>query len=218
MHPPGRGILRRQGFTAAGLPGTVYKVGVGGFDHSAVEYPILRWEAGEKFAKKTHMNNDWEIKSRAHACTLTGTPFSEGEFFHTLLYRERDGFRREDLCAAAWEARNENIRPFSFWRTKYEPPAPPKPEPLQKDDAEGLLRQMIASNDSRYLNAAYILALMLERKRILRPMPSEDPDVLVYEHAKTGEVFALGNPRLGIEQIPAVQREVAELLETGLGT
>ncbi len=162
------------------------------------------------------MNQDWEIKSRSHACSRTGTPFVEGEFFYTLLYRDKDGFRREDLCLAAWESRNDNIQPFSFWRTKYEPPAPPKPEPLQKDDAEGLLRQMMATGDARYRNTAYILALMLERKRLLRPMPSEDSEVLVYEHAKTGEVFTLENPHLGLEQIPAVQREVAELLSTGL--
>jgi hypothetical protein len=75
---------------------------------------------------------------------------------------------------------------------------------------------MMHAADPRYLNAAYILALMLERKRILRPMPSEDPEVLVYEHAKTGEVFALHNPHLSLEQIPDVQREVASLLSTGL--
>lgn len=162
------------------------------------------------------MNNEWEIKSRSQACTKTGRAFENGEFFYTLLYREKEGFRREDLCQQAWEARNDNLLPFSFWRTKYEPPPPPKPEPLQKDDAEGLLRQMVSANDPRYQKATYILALMLERKRLLRPMESQDADLLVYEHSKTGEVFALVNPQLGLEQIPAVQREVAELLESGL--
>lgn len=158
---------------------------------------------------------DWEIKGRSMACTRSGRAFEEGEFFYTLLYREADGFRREDWCVEEWEARNDNIRPFSFWKSKFEPPAPPKPEPLKKDDAEGLLRQMLESGNPVYRNAQYILALMLERKRVLKPLPSEDPDVLVYERAKTGEVFAIPDPHLGLEQVPAVQKEVAELLEAG---
>ncbi len=156
--------------------------------------------------------NDWDIKSRAHACARTGREFAEGEFFYTLLFREGEGFRREDVSEEAWRGRNDNIEPFSFWRTKYEPPAPPAPEPLRKDDAEGLLRQLIARQDAATANASYILALMLERKRVLRPVDSQDDDVLVYEHVGTGETFVIPNPRLTLVQIPEVQREVAELL------
>ncbi len=162
---------------------------------------------------------DWEIKSRAHGCTRTDKPFVEGEFFHTLLFREDDGsFRREDLCEEAWQSRNENIAPFSFWRSKYEPPPPPAPEALKKNDAESLLRALIADGNPRYRNAIYILALMLERKRILRPVEQPDPDTLVYEHPPTGETFILKNPHLAMEQIPDVQKEVAELLDESLGS
>lgn len=158
------------------------------------------------------MQADWEIKSRAHVCARTGREFQPGETFFTLLIRDGDGFRREDLSEEAWEARNDNIQPFSFWRSKYEPPAPPPPEPLPRDDAEGLLRRLVAENDPAYANVRYILALMLERKKMLRPMESSDEDILVYEHISTGETFVLANPRLGLEQIPAVQKEVGALL------
>lgn len=162
------------------------------------------------------MQQDWEIKSRAHACAQTGREFAEGEMFYTLLYRDADGFRREDICEDAWTNRNDNIAPFSFWKTKYEPPPPPAPEPLQKNDAESLLRALIDANDPRYENAIFILALMLERKRVLRPMESSDDDTLVYEHPKSGETFILKNPHLGMEQIPTVQQEVAALLDASL--
>lgn len=162
------------------------------------------------------MQADWDIKSRAHACSRTGRAFAEGEFFYTLLVREGEGFRREDLCEEAWRERNDNIVPFSFWRSKYEPPAPPAPEAIAKDDAEGLLRRLIEGNDPAHRNAKYILALMLERKRMLKPVESSDGDMLVYEHAVTGETLVLENPRLGLEQITEVQHEVAEMLGTGL--
>jgi len=122
---------------------------------------------------------------------------------------------REDICEEAWQSRNENIQPFSFWRSKYEPPAPPPPEALPRDDAEGLLRRLVAENDPAYANVRYILALMLERKRLLRPMESQDDDMLVYEHVATGETIVLANPHLGFDQIPAVQKEVGDLLAAG---
>ncbi|MFZ4775710.1 MAG: hypothetical protein ACOYM3_10120 [Terrimicrobiaceae bacterium] len=158
------------------------------------------------------MQADWEIKSRAHVCARTGKEFQPGDTFFTLLIREGEGFRREDLSEEAWESRNENIQPFSFWRSKYEPPAPPPPEPMPRDDAEGLLRRLVAENDPAYANVRYILVLMLERKRLLRPMESQDDDMLVYEHVATGETIVISNPRLSLDQIPAVQKEVSALL------
>jgi len=163
------------------------------------------------------MQADWEIKSRSHHCSRSGQEFVEGDVFYTLLFRDGDGYRREDLSEAEWQDRNDNIQPFSFWKSTYEPPAPPPPEALQKNDAEALLRQLIALGDMRYDKTIYILALMLERKRQLRSVISEDDITLVYEHPRTGETFVFRNPHLSLDQIPAVQREVADLLTESLG-
>ncbi|MFV0415783.1 MAG: hypothetical protein ACK5NG_05395 [Chthoniobacterales bacterium] len=158
------------------------------------------------------MNNDWNIKGRAQVCAVTEREFAEGESFYTLLYDEAEGFRREDLSEEAWAARNENIQPFSFWKSKYEPPLPPPPETLKKDDAEGLLRYLVEQNLPEHTNARYILALMLERKRVFRPIDGPDDDTLIYEHVKSGDVFSIQNPKLSMEQIPLVQQEVSALL------
>lgn len=163
------------------------------------------------------MNLDWEIRKRSDVCTLTGRPFCEDEFFYTAIFREGDGFRREDLCEEAWAGRPDEPAPFSFWRSKFELPPPPPPEPLAKQDAEGILRHLIAENAETSKNARYILALMLERKRLLKPMESTDPDVLVYERVGSGETFLIPNPRLGLAQVPEVQREVSALLGLQLG-
>ena len=79
------------------------------------------------------MANDWEIKSRAEKCAVTERPFQDGEYFYTLLFHDKDGFRREDLSEEAWQQRNDNIQPFSFWRAKFEPPPPQAPEALRKE-------------------------------------------------------------------------------------
>jgi hypothetical protein len=57
---------------------------------------------------------------------------------------------------------------------------------------------------------------MLERKRILRPVESNDASLLVYEHTGTGESFVVANPGLSLETISAIQSEVYEMLARSL--
>ena len=161
------------------------------------------------------MQQDWNIKARAEACDATGRPFAEGEIFHTTLYVDGEGFRRRDLCEEAWKALSIDPNaapPFSAWRSKFEPPAPPPPEPLPRDDAEGMLRRLIESNDPAHTNTRYLLAVMLERKRLLRQQPSPDKATLIYERAGTGETFIIADPNLSLSDLVAVQEEVSALL------
>ncbi|MEY2576745.1 MAG: hypothetical protein QOF80_2232 [Verrucomicrobiota bacterium] len=160
--------------------------------------------------------NEWPIKHRADACARTGRPFAAGEQFYTLLFREGDGFRREDLSEEAWAQRNENIRPFSFWKMRYEPPPAAPPEALAKESAEELLRRLLAENKPANANACYVLAVMLERKRVLKQLKTEqaeDRPVLVYEHAKSGDVFIVPDARLRLDELEHVQHEVSQLLK-----
>jgi hypothetical protein len=158
--------------------------------------------------------NEWAIKHRSDACTTTHRPFVEGEYFYTLLFREGDGFRREDLSEEAWAARNENIQPFSFWKTRYQPTPPEPAETLAKENAEQLFRRLISS-DNAPANACYVLAVMLERKRVLKQIKAEQAEngrVLIYEQPATGDVFIVPDPQLRMDEVESVQNEVANLL------
>ncbi len=115
----------------------------------------------------TPLPNEWAVKRRADACAVTRRPFVTGEYFYTLLFHDADGYRREDLSEEAWQNRNENIQPFSFWKSRYEPLPAPSPEPLPKENAEQLFRRLISSETSNP-SACYVLAAMLERKRVLK--------------------------------------------------
>lgn len=165
----------------------------------------------------TALTNEWPIKHRADSCAATGRFFAAGEPFYTLLFREGDGFRREDLSEEAWANRNENIRPFSFWKSRYEPPPPVAPESLPKENAEDLLRRLLAENNKEHANACYVLAVMLERKRVLKQIKSEetkDGRVLIYEHGKNGDVFIVRDPQLRLAEIESIQNEISALLNT----
>ena len=161
------------------------------------------------------MASDWEIKSRGDRCSVTGHPFEDGEFFYTLLFRERGGgFRREDFSEEAWKQRDIKKPPFSFWKSKFEVP-PPVTEALPKQTAEDLLRRYLQEPGNGHARVRYILALMLERKRILKPIETKEDDgerLLIYEHRSSGEVFVIPDPNLRLDQIEEVQLEVAGLL------
>jgi hypothetical protein len=160
--------------------------------------------------------NEWAIKHRADRCAVTERPFATGEYFYTLLFRDADGYRREDLSEEAWANRNENIRPFSFWKTRYEPLPPPAPEPLAKENAEQLFRRLMASENPP-ANASYVLAAMLERKRVLKQIKTENAAsarVLIYEDRATGDAFVVPDPQLRLDELESVQNEVAQLLRT----
>lgn len=153
---------------------------------------------------------------------MCGKPFTDKESYHTLLVDEKSEFRRSDVCVACWPAKfadAQNQSGFvSHWQGVYEAPAPVT-EAIQKDTAETLLRKLIEQNDPQHAPAAYILAVMLERKRILKVKEQIVRDghrIFIYEQPKTGDVFTIADPDLRLDQLEVVQRDVAALLEHGL--
>lgn len=167
---------------------------------------------------------EWNIQSRAHACQGCGRAFKDREPLHTLLSDERQVYHRLDVCEACWQAQHaqgsNHRRGFvSHWESRYEPPPAHAPEAIQRETAETLLRKLGQLGDPAHAGAVFILAVMLERKRILRvkAQPQEaGRRVLIYEHARSGEVFTIPDPGLQLDQLEAVQRDVAHLLEHGL--
>ena len=52
-------------------------------------------------------------------------------------------------------------------------PPPPAPEAIRKENAESLLRKLMERGDPRFSAASYILAVVLERKRLLKKWDDE---------------------------------------------
>jgi hypothetical protein len=169
--------------------------------------------------------NEWNIQSRAQACEACTKPFTDRQAYHTLLYDEKaDQLRRMDVCDACWQSQfsvgaRERKGFVSHWQGIFEAPPAQAPDPIQKATAETLLRKLIELNDPRYAPAAFILAVMLERKRLLRvkeQLVREGRRVFLYEQPGTGDLFAITDPDLHLNQLEAVQHDVAQLLEHGL--
>jgi hypothetical protein len=163
------------------------------------------------------MNQEWTIQSRAHQCAVSGQPFEEDEVFYTLLYLNGGEFRREDVCDAVFRSRDANApEPFSFWKTKYQKPPAAPVEAVTKQTAEGLLRRYVEEARPEHEAVRFVLALMLERKRLLKETAVKRSDdgklIRIYEQPKSGDVFLIVDPELRLDQVAGVQEQVAALL------
>ncbi|MES2707755.1 MAG: hypothetical protein V4726_14270 [Verrucomicrobiota bacterium] len=165
------------------------------------------------------INENWNIRTRAHVCAHSGTPFKDGEEFVTVLLEEpKTGeLLRRDYSLASWkEIEPALTTPFSFWRSEFTvTKSEARPEIAEKESAETLLRRLVAGDSITTENTRYILAVMLERKKQLKQTgtrETKDATFLIYEHGKSGEVYIIRDPELRLDQIEEVQKEVSRLL------
>ena len=152
---------------------------------------------------------DWRLKPRAQRCAGCGAPFAPGGVGHSLLTPDADGgFARRDLCPACFAALPASAR------RREEPAAEHRVSP------EAVLRALAERGAPGDRAAIYVLALLLERgKRLVERQVATDAAgrrVHLYECRGTGEAFAVAEPDLAAVDLPAVQRQVAGLLEHGL--
>lgn len=168
--------------------------------------------------------NEWNIQSRGHACEACQQSFTDKQIYHTLLFDASPDLRRSDVCESCWQkqaAASENPKDLiSRWQGNYIAPTPAV-DAIQKETAETLLKKLIEQNDPRYIPAGFILAVMLERKRILKVKEQiilNGKRTFIYEQAKTGDVFTITDPDLHLNQLEQVQHDVAHLLEHGFNS
>lgn len=163
------------------------------------------------------MNSEWNIRICADQCAGCQKKFADRETLMSRLRFAPDGYLREDFCPACWPSRGMGDgAEVSAWSAKWIAPEKKSSEPLKKETAESLLRELMETEDPAKRNVIFILAVMLERRRILVEKEVQmQPDGLkirVYEHKQTGESFVVPDPQLRLKEIESVQMEVMELL------
>ncbi len=165
------------------------------------------------------LERQWKISSRKHACSHTEERFEEGQPFYTAIFwdEEEGEFRREDFSETAWEELKDSFQPFSFWKSFYEPPVPDakKQDVVAKEDAETTLKRMIEENDPTTEKTRFLLALMLERKKILQQIDAQEKDgkrLVIYKRRKTEEIFIVPDPGLELDEVPRIQAEVLAMM------
>ena len=193
-------------------------MGVAAADHATI-IPALRVCPPDTNA--TFMI-EWNIQPRSHGCQACQSPFADRQPYHTLLFDERAGYQRLDVCENCWTQQYNQATSrkgfVSHWQGVYAAPQP-QPELVRRETAETLLRKLMALADPNYAAATFILAVMLERKRLLKVKDQVRQDnrrLFIYEHPASGDVFTVIDPDLSLAQLDDVQRSVALLLEHGI--
>jgi hypothetical protein len=162
----------------------------------------------------------WHVRSRSRECAATQRPFTDGETIVTALYPDpkSSGYLRRDICLDAWdELPADAEKTFSFWKTTFTAPTGNETQnPVEKLSAEEILHRLIEEDEDHTENTRYILAVMLERQKLLRETDHQrTPNGIlrVYEHRKTGEVYLIRDPDIPLSQVEAFQNDVIILLE-----
>jgi hypothetical protein len=162
------------------------------------------------------MAQDWDIKPRGTACTACNAAFADKQPYHSALTFGDQGYARADYCATCWTGTEVAAKAYSAWQGVFRMPPPEPEEPLRRENAEALVRRLIAEEPEARRNVIFILMVMLERTRVVveRDVQTREDGGLirVYEHKKSGETFVVTDPGLRFEQLEEVEREVMELL------
>ena len=163
------------------------------------------------------MSQEWNIRSRGHVCTICQKPLVDKTPVVSALRETADGYERFDCHPECWKAAERDWEPFSQWDGVYLAPVKEeRNEPLKKEDAGELLRQLVTLDDPTMKNVVYVLAVMLERSKILveRDAKALDDGTIrrVYEDRKQGDTFVILDPRLRLENLAEVQGQVVALL------
>ena len=162
------------------------------------------------------MAQDWNIKTRSTACSACQAAFADGQPYHTrLVFLEHD-YSRGDYCEPCWAAEVAANPGYSSWKGFFKMPPSEPDRRIKKETAETLLRELIEKGDATQASVIYILAVMLERQRVLvereiRTMEN-GTRVVVYEHKKTAETFAITDPKLKLTELDQVQKDIMALL------
>jgi len=167
------------------------------------------------------INEQWNIKARAHQCALSQRPFTDGEPFHTAIFRDPESgdFIREDYSVEGWNSRPDDAPAvFSHWRSIYcaPPPKEEAPQVVKKEGAEDLLRRLIEEDAPDTENVRFIIAVMLERQKTLKQVDRQkigSTNLLIYEHRKSGDVLMVADPGIPLDQVDQIQQQVFDLLE-----
>ena len=164
------------------------------------------------------MVEKYSIKSRAHCCHVTGEAFEEEQPFIAAIFPdpESSGYLRLDYSIESWDAREDETIPFSFWRSHYKPPVKEEDNQVTPHDPETLFAKLVEEDEAHTENARFILAAMLERKKIIRETDTQQlPTGLlrIYENRKTGDVFIVKDPQIALVDVESIQEEVQQLLD-----
>lgn len=155
----------------------------------------------------------WNISKISNSCYKSNDLFDDNETVISELVFENGILERRDY---KYQCFNTNNQSLSSWKTVFKLQKP-KEEIIKKDSVEDLLRKKISLESNDSINIIFILAIMLERKKVLIEksffFDDDNKKIRIYEHKKTNESFAIIDPQLSLNEIEPLKEEVYDLIK-----
>ena len=157
--------------------------------------------------------DNWNIRKISNSCYKSKDLFDDNETVISELVFENGIFERRDYKNQFFDANNQSL---SSWKTIFKLQKP-KEEIIKKDSIEDLLRKKISLESNDSINIIFILAIMLERKKVLIEksffFDDNNKKIRIYEHKKTNESFTIIDPQLSLNEIEPLKEEVYDLIK-----
>ena len=135
------------------------------------------------------MLGDYKVSRCTRNCHAQRRPLRPGEWYYSVVIESGDDYVRRDYAAESWDEPPDGA--IGWWKCRMPASDEKKMVLAPPEVLTDLLRQMEGSPEKA--KSRYLLALMLMRKRIVRPIDSDPEDV---EHASSDvlgvEVIATG--------------------------
>jgi hypothetical protein len=156
---------------------------------------------------------EYQIQPNTKRCAASGRELQPGEKFYSVLLDEGGKFVRQDFAGEAWHGPPANA--FSFWAGRV--PTAERGRKLRIDDDLLLdcFQRLDGQTEPGQVNFRYVVALLLMRRKRLKfeeARVENGREILRLRCARTGAAYPVVNPRLGEEEMAAVQEEVFKVL------
>lgn len=154
---------------------------------------------------------DWAIKSLSRASFITGQAFTPGEKVACVIYRGPEGLQRADLGEAEareWQAPGEVL---GRWHRKAEDESEAAKRRSSLASAEevflALIQEPGGAGEEKDL-LLQLLALLLERKRLLKPQGKPAEGRLRYWHPRLQQEFSVPHQTLTPERLASLREQL----------
>jgi hypothetical protein len=163
----------------------------------------------------------YEIPRRHRHCVKGQEEFVPGSSYYSLIEpAESGGYARKDYCSACWQACSVEHAFLSdgtvFWKSSVPKKIEVSEESLRRDErALNLLKEYCQSDVSEELAQAFVLALLLTRKRLLQlkqEINEEGKAMSLYEVRATEEILCVQKAMLTSVEANRVRMALAEKL------
>ena len=157
----------------------------------------------------------YNIGKKQETCASCGKEFTDGEEVVSCVFRETESIGRADFCAACWDD-GRAPRHFSSWRRKVKKETAPR-----RFDARAaleLFRVLVDSEEQRDADTAYILALLLMRRKVfelVRAGSEGGAKTMILKLRGGGEEFRVIDRSLTEDGLEEVKNSLESIFEGG---